>query len=218
LSHKEDQFQSIINKLNIPLSGLDNEYTRRHLLEEYTTKFSKAKYLLGNARKKQRKIIITYYEEKEKQDDQNQLQIVKESLLNENEKIKKFKDALRNKIQIYQQRIRFLKHKKDTLSGMLMENDDGKYYIDSRGNVQIRAKELLVNAKEGIGLISLEKDSIISKRFIFDDSCPIVNEGLTEDIAIEDDSIPKIIPRMENHDDGDDDNSSNYPLTEAMYK
>jgi hypothetical protein len=53
-------------------------------------------------------IIITYYEEKEKQDDINRLQIVKESLLEENEKIKRFKEALKEKLIIYQQRIQFL--------------------------------------------------------------------------------------------------------------
>ncbi len=53
-------------------------------------------------------IIITYYEEKEKQDDINRLQMVKESLLEENEKIKRFKEALKEKLIIYQQRIQFL--------------------------------------------------------------------------------------------------------------
>lgn len=54
-------------------------------------------------------IIMTYYEEKEKQDNINELQIIKETLLDENEKIKKFKEALKDKLIIYQQRIQFLK-------------------------------------------------------------------------------------------------------------
>jgi len=54
-------------------------------------------------------IIITYYEEKEKQDNINELQIIKDSLLEENEKIKRFKEALKDKLIIYQQRIQFLK-------------------------------------------------------------------------------------------------------------
>ena len=52
---------------------------------------------------------MAYYEEKEKQDNLDELQIVKESLLEENEKIKKFKEALKNKLIIYQRRIQFLK-------------------------------------------------------------------------------------------------------------
>lgn len=52
---------------------------------------------------------MTYYEEKEKQDNINELQTIKESLLEENEKIKKFKEALKDKLIIYQQRIQFLK-------------------------------------------------------------------------------------------------------------
>jgi hypothetical protein len=54
-------------------------------------------------------IIMTYYEEKGKQDNMNEFEIVKESLLEENEKIKKFKEALKDKLIIYQQRIQFLK-------------------------------------------------------------------------------------------------------------
>jgi len=54
-------------------------------------------------------IIMTYYEEKEKQDNINELQTIKDSLLEENEKIKKFKEALKDKLIIYQQRIQFLK-------------------------------------------------------------------------------------------------------------
>jgi len=54
-------------------------------------------------------IIMTYYNAKEKQDNINELQIVKQSLLEENEKIKKFKEALKDKLLIYQQRIQFLK-------------------------------------------------------------------------------------------------------------
>jgi len=52
---------------------------------------------------------MTYYNAKEKQDNINELQIVKQSLLEENEKIKKFKEALKDKLLIYQQRIQFLK-------------------------------------------------------------------------------------------------------------
>jgi len=52
---------------------------------------------------------MTYYEEKEKQDNINELQTIKDSLLEENEKIKKFKEALKDKLIIYQQRIQFLK-------------------------------------------------------------------------------------------------------------
>jgi len=52
---------------------------------------------------------MTYYEEKGKQDNMNELETVKESLLEENEKIKKFKEALKDKLIIYQQRIQFLK-------------------------------------------------------------------------------------------------------------
>ena len=54
-------------------------------------------------------IIMTYYNAKEKQDNINELQIVKQSLLEENEKIKKFKEALKDKLLIYQQRIQSLK-------------------------------------------------------------------------------------------------------------
>lgn len=54
-------------------------------------------------------IIMTYYEEKGKEDNIDQLQTVKESLLEENEKIKKFKQALKDKLVIYHQRIQFLK-------------------------------------------------------------------------------------------------------------
>jgi hypothetical protein len=52
---------------------------------------------------------MTYYEEKAKQDNIDELQTVKESLLEENDKIKKFKEALKDKLIIYQQRIQFLK-------------------------------------------------------------------------------------------------------------
>ncbi|CAF0757489.1 unnamed protein product [Adineta steineri] len=99
----------LISKLNIPLNCLDNSHIRQHYLEEYSAKYSKAKYLLSNARKKQRKIIISYYKEKEKQDNIDELQTIKQSLLEENEKIKKFKEALKDKLLIYQQRIQFLK-------------------------------------------------------------------------------------------------------------
>lgn len=54
-------------------------------------------------------IILTYYDEKDKQDNVDHLQIVKDSLLEENEKIKKFKQALKEKLALYQQRIRYLK-------------------------------------------------------------------------------------------------------------
>lgn len=53
-------------------------------------------------------IIMTYYEEKEKQNHLDELQIIKDTLLEENEKIKKFKEALKDKLIIYQQRIQFL--------------------------------------------------------------------------------------------------------------
>lgn len=54
---------------------------------------------------------MTYYEEKEKRDKLGQLQMqaIKESLLDENNKIKKFKEALKSKLILYQQRIQFLK-------------------------------------------------------------------------------------------------------------
>ncbi|CAF3353953.1 unnamed protein product [Rotaria sp. Silwood1] len=99
----------LLTKLNIPLNCVDNYQIRQHYLEEYSAKYSKAKHLLSNARKKQRKIIMTYYEAKEKENNIDELQIIKESLLEENEKIKKFKDALKDKLIIYQQRIQFLK-------------------------------------------------------------------------------------------------------------
>jgi hypothetical protein len=54
-------------------------------------------------------IIMTYYDEKEKENNLDELQTIKESLLEENEKIKKFKEALKDKLMIYQQRIQFLK-------------------------------------------------------------------------------------------------------------
>lgn len=54
---------------------------------------------------------MTYYEEKSKQNDVIKLQNIKESLVEENEKIKKFKEALKDKLIIYQQRIEFLKVK-----------------------------------------------------------------------------------------------------------
>ncbi|CAF0803970.1 unnamed protein product [Adineta steineri] len=99
----------LFSKLNIPLNCLDNSHIRQHYLEEYSAKYSKAKYLLSNARKKQRKIIISYYKEKEKQDNIDELQTIKQSLLEENEKIKRFKEALKDKLLVYQQRIQFLK-------------------------------------------------------------------------------------------------------------
>ncbi len=52
---------------------------------------------------------MTYYEEKGKQDNIDELQTIKETLLEENEKIKKFKEALKDKLILYQQRIQFLK-------------------------------------------------------------------------------------------------------------
>lgn len=52
---------------------------------------------------------MTYYEEKDKQDNIEQLQTVKDSLLEENEKIKKFKQALKEKLLVYHRRIQFLK-------------------------------------------------------------------------------------------------------------
>jgi hypothetical protein len=52
---------------------------------------------------------MTYYDEKEKENNLDELQTIKESLLEENEKIKKFKEALKDKLMIYQQRIQFLK-------------------------------------------------------------------------------------------------------------
>ena len=54
-------------------------------------------------------IILSYYNEKDKQDNIDHLQIVKDSLLEENEKIKKFKQALKEKLTLYHQRIRCLK-------------------------------------------------------------------------------------------------------------
>ncbi|UJR25319.1 hypothetical protein I4U23_006670 [Adineta vaga] len=104
-----DENISLLHQLNIPLNCLDNSQIRQHYIEEYSAKYSKAKYLLSNARKKQRKIIMTYYDEKEKQENFDRLQIIKESLLEENEKIKKFKEALKTKLILYQQRIQFLK-------------------------------------------------------------------------------------------------------------
>ena len=52
---------------------------------------------------------MTYYEEKGKPEPADDLQTVKESLLEENEKIKKFKEALKEKCLVYQQRIQLLK-------------------------------------------------------------------------------------------------------------
>lgn len=43
-------------KLNIPPSCLNDYQARQHYLEEYSAKYFKAKYLLNNARKKQRSI------------------------------------------------------------------------------------------------------------------------------------------------------------------
>lgn len=55
-------------------------------------------------------IIMTYYNEKERpEQDSERLQSVKMSLLEENEKIKIFKEALKRKLLLYQQRIQFLK-------------------------------------------------------------------------------------------------------------
>ena len=53
-------------------------------------------------------IILTYYEAKEKQDNSEQLQIIKQTLLDENDKIKKFKEVLKEKLIVYQERIHFL--------------------------------------------------------------------------------------------------------------
>lgn len=53
-------------------------------------------------------IILTYYEAKEKQDDSEQLLIIKQTLLDENDKIKKFKEVLKEKLIVYQERIHFL--------------------------------------------------------------------------------------------------------------
>ncbi|CAF3868884.1 unnamed protein product, partial [Rotaria magnacalcarata] len=99
-----------LNKLNIPLNCLGDDRIRQQYLEEYSAKYFKAKHLLNNARKKQRKIIMIYYEEKVKQNNIDELQTIKESLLNENEKIKKFKDALKDKLIIYQKRIQLLQN------------------------------------------------------------------------------------------------------------
>ncbi len=65
-------------------------------------------------------IIVTYYEKKEKHDNLNELQTVKESLLEENEKIKRFKEALKEKLIIYQQRIQFLKVSSTTFDRILI--------------------------------------------------------------------------------------------------
>lgn len=54
-------------------------------------------------------IIMTYYEEKEKQSNADQLQLIKQTLFEENEKIKRFKEALKEKLLVYQERIQFLK-------------------------------------------------------------------------------------------------------------
>ena len=59
-------------------------------------------------------IILTYYEAKEKQENSEQLQIIKQALLDENDKIKKFKDALKERLIIYQERIHFLQVEKTT--------------------------------------------------------------------------------------------------------
>ena len=121
----------LLAKLSIPIGCLDDPQIRQHYLEEYAAKYSKAKNLLSNARKKQRsrlgcfaehskrsfhsvqlcplEIIMTYYEEKGKPEPVDDLQTVKESLLEENEKIKKFKEALKEKCLVYQQRIQLLK-------------------------------------------------------------------------------------------------------------
>ncbi|CAF0931482.1 unnamed protein product [Adineta ricciae] len=108
--NSSDETVFLLHRLNIPLNCLDNSQSRQHYVEEYSAKYSKAKYLLGNARKKQRKIIMTYYYEKERpEQDSERLQAVKASLLEENEKIKKFKEALKRKLLLYQQRIQFLK-------------------------------------------------------------------------------------------------------------
>ncbi|CAF1573209.1 unnamed protein product [Adineta ricciae] len=108
--NSSDETVLLLHRLNIPLNCLDNSHSRQHYIEEYSAKYSKAKYLLGNARKKQRKIIMTYYNEKERpEQDFERLQSVKASLLEENEKIKKFKEALKRKLLLYQQRIQFLK-------------------------------------------------------------------------------------------------------------
>ena len=52
---------------------------------------------------------MTYYDEKEKQTDSDQLQLIKQTLFEENEKIKRFKEALKEKLLVYQERIQFLK-------------------------------------------------------------------------------------------------------------
>jgi hypothetical protein len=52
---------------------------------------------------------MTYYEAKDKHDNIEQLQSIKQSLLNENDKIKKFKEALKNKLMIYHERMELLK-------------------------------------------------------------------------------------------------------------
>ncbi|CAF3297524.1 unnamed protein product [Rotaria socialis] len=129
-----------LNKLNIPLNCLGDDRIRQQYLEEYSAKYFKAKHLLNNARKKQRKIIMIYYEEKVKQNNIDELQTIKESLLNENEKIKKFKDALKDKLTIYQKRIQLLQ---DT--EFWSTYDIGQTQNNTHGSIEYCAENHLVD-------------------------------------------------------------------------
>lgn len=53
-NRSHDDNHRLLSKLNIPIHCFYNQQIRQHYLDEYTAKYSKAKHLLSNARRKQR--------------------------------------------------------------------------------------------------------------------------------------------------------------------
>ncbi|CAF4251745.1 unnamed protein product [Rotaria sp. Silwood2] len=90
---------------------------------------------------------MTYYEAKEKENNIDELQAIKESLLEENEKIKKFKEALKDKLIIYQQRIQFLKDSKFSSTFEIQQ-------------LQNNINETIENCTENSPELSTTKDSL----------------------------------------------------------
>ncbi|CAF1084943.1 unnamed protein product [Rotaria sordida] len=194
-SHEDNLSPNILlTKLNIPLNCLDNYQIRQHYLEEYSAKYSKAKHLLNNARKKQRKIIMTYYEAKGKENNIDELQTIKESLLEENEKIKKFKEALKDKLIIYQQRIQFLK---DTEFWSTFEIQQ----------LQSNTTESIENCTENSPKLSTTKDSlhllhdleqIKYSVNLLDDLCPTNTNEYYSELKLHEDNFSPIINNESN--------------------
>ncbi|CAF3902391.1 unnamed protein product [Rotaria sordida] len=137
---------------------------------------------------------MTYYEAKGKENNIDELQTIKESLLEENEKIKKFKEALKDKLIIYQQRIQFLK---DTEFWSTFEIQQ----------LQSNTTESIENCTENSPKLSTTKDSlhllhdleqIKYSVNLLDDLCPTNTNEYYSELKLHEDNFSPIINNESN--------------------